>query len=162
MASDSVNERCAQAVLEALREIEAGADYHITPDDVVRCAAWEEAWLDSSKNALYFLIPDEDVRSELDYCHTEEIARYMMVLCHRLRVSTENPFRVETPDRPTLQGRMVQDVTKKLRSDLTLDGQALHHQIPLVSRSPQDTYLEGWASALLTLEIQLQYRDAQP
>lgn len=162
MASASVNEQVIQAVLTTLSEIEVGADYWIRPDKVYRVSAWQNEWLDESLNAVYFLVPDEDVDSELDYCGTEEIVRANLVLCHRFKRATENPARVEPPDRAELQGRMIQDVKKALRTSLTLGGVALHVQLPLASRSPQDTYEEGWAVALVMLEVQCQFRDAEP
>jgi hypothetical protein len=161
---ESKHEQIEESIIVRLASIvsDGGVNWWFTPDRVIRYPAWTEACLDPSLTTVYVLSPEEEVDTEAGTGLTVKAqARLDLLLCTQY-AGAENPFQVEPPSRGTLQNRMVRDVKKKLREDISLGGLTRNLDFVGTDRSAESTWEPKWAVVLVRLLATYSYQAPTP
>lgn len=161
-----------ELLLSILATVEAGDEYHYTPDAVEEHYAFTLDVLNTAHSCFYLLCPDDEANEEMTYEDTEGVRRYDLVVARRIQAATEDPWKRGVTDeiRGEVQDNLVADVKRALRGDkhLTTDdypeGVALLVQIPLAEMSAEATATPGggWAIAYVRVEVRYWIKDAKP
>jgi hypothetical protein len=162
--SESISERIAAALQARLAGIvgDGGVTYWYTPDRVLRVPAFYGDCLTNTLSTIYSVSPDQEEDTYLSFSAVNTVVKLDLAAARAHRPHTEQPLSANTPIRWTVQNRLVQDLRKCLRGDKTLGGLAYDLRIPFVELSAEETYLEGWATVFLRLEVAYAHEDAQP
>jgi len=167
-------ESIAEGVVEAIRtRLEGiaednGATYWFTPDRVIRTPTLTEQCLDASLSTIYALIPDEEEKVEEASLTLHGDMRLDLALATRFAPASENPLNPPDPDRWKLQNRMARDVQRRLLDDSTtplswfgaLGVENL--EVLIIDRTPEHTFLQGWALVFLRIVVRYSHLVSAP
>jgi hypothetical protein len=167
--AESKHEQIVAALVTLLDGItsDAGTTYWYTPN-VTRVAGVTPDLLMPEKASgtasICAVIAPGRVGEEESTHESTERARVQLVLLKLWNPSIERPFVTPDPDRLKLQNRLVQDVQKKLNTDLTLGGLVdnLTEGEWQIDTSAENTFVEGWACVFLEHTILYSYDKATP
>lgn len=108
---------------------------------------------------LYFLCPDIENPVQSTWRTITSELPIDIVGAYRFTPSNDSVSEQPTLDRWQIQNRLARAVQDALRGDKTLTGSALYHDFEAVDLSPESTYMEGWALAMLRLVVTYSYTE---
>lgn len=170
-------ESIAEGIVEAIRtRIEGiaednGVNYWFewrairTPTLTEQCL---DASLSAGAAALCALIPDEEEKVEEASLTLHGDMRLDLALATRFAPASENPLNPPDPDRWKLQNRMARDVQRRLLDDSTtplswfgvLGVENL--EVLIIDRTPEHTFLQGWALVFLRIVVRYSHLVSAP
>jgi len=158
MPSESIAEQIAANIKTELEAIVAGTDYHYTPQIVARVEQWRLEDLDASRKHFYLLrdTGDESVfEGESEFGEVEKLLEFFILAARLDKRTTLSAFKESTPSKGTIRNRIVRDVEKKLREDMSRGGLAMTTEVTDVKR---EIFVDGWV--LVELAVIVQYSHA--
>jgi hypothetical protein len=156
-------------VLEAIVG-DGGTTYHHKAARVVRAAGFTSACLDESivDGAIYVLVPGESERSRPGAMGGVRLSELPVDIVIALRFTDgDDPFNPPDPTRWDVQDQLLKDAEKALLASDVLNGRsasqlAINVDIVEKDRSPENTFVEGWAVAFMAVRVMYQATEAAP
>lgn len=167
-------EQIFDAMETALEAIvgDGGTTYSYTPAAVVRAHAFTAEVLDpsvSGDRVIYCLIPGDQQETRPGAFSRVRLSQLpvTVIAAKRFDGATDNPFSPPSPSRWEVQELLIRDAERALLNSDSLNGRgasplAICLDVPERDRSTEETFVEGWALALLRVEVLYQYQDTAP
>lgn len=165
-----------QTTLQAIVGDEGATRWYTpSPKGVIRPRVFSRECLNvhlgdaSNPPTIYAIVPADNWRSRPGAFGGVRLNEWALriVGARRFEPSSEDPFQPPTPERQTIQHRILADVEAALLASDSLNGRAsssvaINVDIRRKDTSPENTYVKGWAVAYMEIVVLFQSTESAP